>query len=67
MTCKCGEAMRFSACFDNAQETDRDHAWNLYTCADGCGRICKVDVWSDSGELWIGLDGVELPGELADS
>jgi hypothetical protein len=59
-TCRCGEAMAFVACWDNAQETDRDHAWNLYTCA-ACGRICKVDVWTGAGELWIEVAPTEGP------
>jgi hypothetical protein len=59
-TCRCGKAMAFVSCWDNAQETDRDHAWNLYTCA-ACGRICKVDVWTDAGELWIEVAPIEGP------
>jgi 8-oxo-dGTP diphosphatase len=55
--CKCGNKMKLSACWDNAQQTDRDHAWNLYMC-EACGRICKQDVWTNEGELWIGLDGL---------
>jgi hypothetical protein len=56
--CKCGNQMVFVFCWDNAQQTDRDHAFNVYGC-DSCGRIFKEDVWEDKGELWIGLEGPE--------
>lgn len=62
MKCNCGETMHLAACFDNAQEHDEDHAWNLYSC--DCGRIAKEDVWSNKGVLWIGLNGVESETKL---
>ncbi len=56
--CRCGtqEAMKVVFIWDDAQETD--HAFNVYAC-NSCGRLVKVDVWEDAGQLWIGLGGVE--------
>jgi len=54
MICKCGEEMKLKIVWDDAQATD--HAFNIYLC-DGCGMICKEDVWEDKGNRWINLKG----------
>jgi len=54
MKCKCGKEMRGVGCWDDAQLTD--HAFNLYLC-EGCGMICKEDVWEHKGLRWLQLDG----------
>ena len=56
MNCKCGHEMKLIFVWDDAQQTERDHCYNLYAC-DNCGRICKEDVWSDEGLRWMNLDG----------
>ena len=58
MICRCGKTMKGIFCWDNAQQTDMNHAFNVYAC-DACGRLMKQDVWEDVGEIWIGLAGVE--------
>jgi hypothetical protein len=55
--CKCGTVMTLKAVWDNAQQKEVDHAFNLYLCED-CGMIMKEDVWHDAGELWVDLTGV---------
>lgn len=50
MKCRnCHEQMDAATVFDNPET---DIAFNLYLCP-ACGWICKEDVWSGKGQLWI--------------
>lgn len=44
------------------------YAFNLSMC-NGCGAICKEDVWNNKGETWISAEGrvsvvKYIPGEV---
>lgn len=59
--CKCGASMQLLFVWDDAQQTD--HAFNVYGC-DPCGRVLKEDVWENKGQIWLGLEGLELSEEM---
>lgn len=51
--CKfCEDVLNSISCHDNPNS---GFSYNLYQC-DGCGSICRSDVWNDKGELWISED-----------
>lgn len=60
MKCKnCGREMDLIFVIDSPQRRDgRDFAYNLYACEGGkdgeaCGYLCKENVWTGAGILWI--------------
>lgn len=57
MMCRCGDyELKTVYVFDNAQDAEPEHAYNLWAC-DGCGLVMKEDVWSNAGKRWLSLDG----------
>lgn len=48
----CQEAIQLIHCYDSPQD---GIAFNIYAC-DGCGAICKNNVWKNKGDEWIAGD-----------
>ncbi len=48
----CGAKMSTAKVFD---DPELGVAFNLKMC-DGCGTICKEDVWKGKGQTWIATD-----------
>lgn len=48
---KCNVKMEGIAAYDDCSK----YAFNVYLC-DGCGSICKQDVWTGKGYTWVYVD-----------
>lgn len=50
MQCRgCQEEMALAEVWECGEQK---HCWNLYAC-DGCGAVCRENVWDDKGEVWV--------------
>lgn len=53
MDCKCGKPMLSVATWEDQER--RSHCFTVHYC-ESCGTICREDIWTHPGLIWIALD-----------